>query len=390
MDAIRSAKPNTLDELAKQQITTELEEAENLLEESVTAEAKDFWRKQVVELKAKLRALEGGQTEPVKKDVNYFKTEQGLLSTLWKTVGYAPPVIKTDEPPATEDPEEGIELATSSATSPVVSPTISQNALPSGRSIDEKEELPIVDVVAPSDLPGGYKFEAELNGKRFMATVPNGGVQKGKTFYCYMEPTEDAKILVGAWKDSPLDLFKFGYKHPMVLNSLLCPLLGLSQIMERTGLDLTGKKASSDTPQLALYTPRGMALSMLFVWAGLNVTILSSLEIKSHVYLSISAADKFSLFLVNFSLLAFTIYATLNTRSYIMDRYHIPISEECSRIDQILQERGISVTDAGRRVETILSAIFFPLTIAQMGRHTAPYEVYEGVCCHTTGIVDQV
>mmetsp|Transcript_8971 Transcript_8971/g.21898 ORF Transcript_8971/g.21898 Transcript_8971/m.21898 type:complete len:535 (+) Transcript_8971:87-1691(+) len=243
MEAIRSAKPNTLDDLAKQQITTELEEAQNLMEESVTAEAKEFWRKQVIEFEAKLRALEGGKTEPIKKDMNYLKTEQGLLSTLWKTVGYAPPVIETEEPTTVENQQKGIELTTSSASSQVVSPTISQNALPSGRSTDGIEELPIVDVVAPSDLPGGYKFEAELNGKRFMATVPNGGVQKGKTFYCYMEPTDDAKILVGAWKDSPLDLFKFGYKHPMVLNSLLCPLLALSQIMERVGLDLTGKKS---------------------------------------------------------------------------------------------------------------------------------------------------
>ena len=93
--------------------------------------------------------------------------------------------------------------------------------------------------------------------------------------------------------------------------------------------------------------------------------------------------------MVNFSLLAFTIYATINTRNYIMDRYQIPVSERCSRIDQILHQYGVSIDGADRRIETVLSAIFFPLTIAQMGRHTAPYEVYEGVCCHRTGIVEQ-
>lgn len=376
-EAINNAKPLTLDELAKQQITTELQEAENLMAESVTPEAKEFWRKQVEELQAKLRALEGGE-EPVVKDENYFNTEQSLLTTFWKALGYQPPTLgksesdTTSEDPASEDPERGIELSTSAskdelpAAPPVESPAVS----PSRRSAPDVE-LPIVDVVAPSDLPGGYQFEAELNGKRFLATVPIGGVQKGKTFYCYMEPTDDAKILTGGWKDSPLDLFKYGYEHPMCVCSVLCPLLALSQVMERLGLDITGKRASSDTPQLILYTPRGMALSMLFMWATLNIFILSGFELKTSRFLAVSAADKFSLLLVNFSLMAFTIYATINTRNYIMDRFRIPVSVVNSH------------------VETLLAAIFFPLSIAQMGRHTASYEIYDAVLCHTTGIVER-
>ncbi len=359
--AIQNAKPKTLDELARQQLTTELDEAQKLMEESVTPETKQFWEDQVVDIQAKLRALDGGDKDTIEKDMNYFKTEQGLLSTLWQTIGYAPPTLEKDETECsatTEDPEQGIEMASS----PVVSPS---------RESDEDKELPIVDVVAPSDLPGGYKFEAELNGKRFMATVPIGGVKKGKTFYCYMEPTDDAKIHEGAWKDSPIDLFKYGYKHPMLLTSLLCPLLALSQIMERIGLDITGKRASGDAPQLILYTPRGMALSMLFFWATLNIIILSGLEMKTSRFLVVSAADKFSLFLVNASLLAFTIYATVNTRNYIMQRYRIPVSR------------------VGIHVETILAALFFPVSIAQMGRHTANYDVYEAMFCHPTGVVER-
>jgi hypothetical protein len=30
---------------------------------------------------------------------------------------------------------------------------------------------PMVDVVAPSNLPGGYRFEAQIDGHRFLATV---------------------------------------------------------------------------------------------------------------------------------------------------------------------------------------------------------------------------
>ena len=337
------------------------------MEESVTPETKQFWKKQVDELKAKLRALDGENKETIEKDMNYFNTEQGLLSTFWQTIGYAPPTLEKQDTTSSassassenvEDSKKGIELTSS----PVVSPS---------RESSEDKELPIVDVVAPSDLPGGYKFEAELNGKRFLATVPIGGIQKGKTFYCYMEPTDDAKVHAGGWKDSPVDVLKYGYKHPMFVTSMLCPLLALSQVMERIDLDITGKRASSDAPQLLLYTPRGMALSMLFFWAFLNTVILSGLEMKTSMFLVVSAADKFALFVVNASLLAFTIYATINTRNYIMERYQIPVSR------------------VGSQLETILAALFFPVTIAQMGRHTANYDIYEGIFCHPTGIVER-
>ena len=382
MDAIDNAKPNTLDELARQQINTELSEAKNLMEESVTPETKQFWAKQVEELEVRLRALDGEHKKTVEKDMNYFNTEQGLLTTLWQTIGYTPPTLEKQDTASSasessasessasgsastsvEDPEKGIELTSSPAVSPSGHPISRDN------SVDK--ELPIVDVVAPADLPGGYKFEAELNGQRFLATVPIGGIQKGKTFYCYMEPTEDAKIQQGGWKDSPMDLLKYGYSHPMFMTSMLCPLLALSQVMERIGLDITGKKAPENTPPLVLYTPRGMALSMLFFWGLLNTIILSSIEVKTSQFLTISIADKFSLFLVNFSLLAFTIYATINTRNYIMERYRIPNSR------------------IGGFVETFTAALLFPVTIAQMGRHTANYDAYEGVCCHRTGILER-
>ena len=370
MNAIDNAKPNTLDELARQQINTELSEAKNLMEESVTPETKQFWAKQVEELEVRLRALDGEHKKTAEKDMNYFNTEQGLLTTLWQTIGYTPPTLEKQESDASgaastsvEDPEKGIKLTSS--------PAVSPSGHPISREDSVDKELPIVDVVAPADLPGGYKFEAELNGQRFLATVPIGGIQKGKTFYCYMEPTEDAKIQNGGWRDGPMDLLKYGYRHPMFLTSILCPLLALSQVMERIGLDITGKKASESTPPLVLYTPRGMALSMLFFWGLLNTIILSSLEVKTSQYLTISIADKFSLFLVNFSLLAFTIYATINTRNYVMERYRIPTSR------------------VGGLIETITAALFFPLTIAQMGRHTANYDAYEGVCCHRTGILER-
>ena len=366
MVAVQNARPNTPDELARQQLTTELQEASNLMAESVTPEASRFWRNQVMELQTKLLALHGKEIEPSpslapslptnKKKPTNFKSEEGVLSILWQNIGYVPPT-QDKRNSVTNAPDKTIEAATSPIT------------LPSSHSIIEKEK-PIVDVVAPSDLPGGYQFEAELNGKRFLATVPAGGVQKGKTFYCYMEETNDAGILVGRWRDRPIDCFKHGVYHPMLLNSILCPLLALAQVMERVGLDITGKESSINIPHHGLWSPRGMALSMLFVWVGLNAIIISGFEFKLHSYVSLSAGDILSIILVNASLLAFTIYATVNTRRYLMERYQIPVGR------------------FGSHTETLLSAMLFPLSIAQMGRHTVAYDNHEGVCCHATGIIE--
>lgn len=87
-------------------------------------------------------------------------------------------------------------------------------------------ELPMVDVVAPADLPGGYHFEAEIEGKRFLATVPQGGVQQGETFTCYMRDLDSVAIdiPVGYWKDNLSSLCDYGCCHPVIWNSLFCPL----------------------------------------------------------------------------------------------------------------------------------------------------------------------
>jgi hypothetical protein len=96
----------------------------------------------------------------------------------------------------------------------------------SGQLPEPSYDLPMVDVVAPADLPGGYHFEAEIEGKRFLATVPQGGVQQGETFTCYMRDLDSVAIdiPVGYWRDNLSSFCDFGCCHPVILNSLFCPL----------------------------------------------------------------------------------------------------------------------------------------------------------------------
>jgi len=87
-------------------------------------------------------------------------------------------------------------------------------------------ESRMVDVIAPADLPGGYHFEAEIEGQRFLATVPVGGVQQGETFTCYMRELNSVAIdiPVGYWKDNMCHMCKHGLCHPTLWHALFCPL----------------------------------------------------------------------------------------------------------------------------------------------------------------------
>ena len=89
----------------------------------------------------------------------------------------------------------------------------------------EIQNVPMVDVVAPANLPEGYTFEAEINNKRFLAMVPAGGVRKGQTFSCFMKDVDAvADIPIGRWRDGLFSLLDNGTAHPMLWTPVLCPL----------------------------------------------------------------------------------------------------------------------------------------------------------------------
>ena len=88
-----------------------------------------------------------------------------------------------------------------------------------------KEGLQVCDVVAPSDLPGGYIFEAQLSDRKFLATVPPEGVTKGQRFISTMRELKVIEIPVrsGAWKDETCDCLSHGVFHPLLLNAIFFP-----------------------------------------------------------------------------------------------------------------------------------------------------------------------
>ena len=220
--------------LAKQQLLAELREATNLMAESKTQEAAQFWRDHVNELEARLKALEAGEDvstssgpeKPLQTKSAVSETQQS--TTLADTFidetepevqparsnspnnQYVPP--SQDGSQAGDDMQNAIEMGSTTRKPLAIDPSL--------------EGVPMVDVVAPADLPGGYHFEAEIEGRRFLATVPVGGVQKGETFSCFMRDLEKvgSDIPVGRWRDGLFDCFKFGCCHGVICNAIFCPL----------------------------------------------------------------------------------------------------------------------------------------------------------------------
>ena len=192
----------------------ELKEASTLMAESVTPEAAQFWKKQVVELQSKLRTLHenrgdrsvrsvrsSGRSVASVETAELMRQNERLLSNLKTNTGYVPP--SKDNYAATYTPKSHVDEE----------PKINEGALPE------------VQVVAPADLPGGYTFEAQIDDKHFLATVPAGGVKKGETFMSVMRDIEQKGLQIpnGRWRDGLLDIFKHGAKHPIVILSVFCP-----------------------------------------------------------------------------------------------------------------------------------------------------------------------
>eukprot|EP00934_Nitzschia_sp_Nitz4_P006189 Nitzschia sp. Nitz4//scaffold81_size91200//22870//24707//NITZ4_004980-RA/size91200-snap-gene-0.29-mRNA-1//-1//CDS//3329558692//6179//frame0 len=339
---------DTSESLARQQLLAELKEASNLMAESVTPEAAQFWRNHVVELQTRLRALHEGSV-PVSTDLGGASSPASAVSG-----GVA-----------------GIE-GTQSLLSPAASQAASE---PATNEMDPQVQgLPMVDVVAPSTLPEGYTFEAEIDNKRFLATVPAGGVRKGQTFTCYMRDVDkiDSDIPVGRWRDELFDCFKHGVFHPMLLNSIFCPLVALGQILTRMGLDFTGQPPEGFLPRHGLWSTRGTIACIVGFWIALNVIVFLGFRVKYTEGVPISGGDVASIVLINGGMFAYVVYAVSNARSHIRNKY-------------LIREKGC------RDLEDILLAgAAMPCTLAQMGRHTAQYDDYEAVCCNDTGLPEGV
>ena len=406
--SVNTTMTNT-ESLVRRQLLAELREASNLMAESITPETAKFWRDHVMDLQARLRALHGeagsvggfSQTSPT-PDVILEKNRR-LVSEYQEREQYVPPVLNIGTKTAA-----GKIAETSSSNRDVKAasdPPQSQNSIEQeqqsveGSGGPDGQHAPIVDVVAPADLPGGYRFEAEIEGKRFLAVVPAGGVGRGDTFSCYMRELDSVvvDIPVGYWKDGIFGIFKLGCCHPVVWNSIFCPLrkcphtlcdvvriaflfptlthtlhlfsiVMLAQITSRVNLDFIGRP--KDEP--SALSNRSMMTLVTFFWLFMNAGLFGGYYMKLSTQMPLSVADIVALVLVNGAMLGFTVFTAQSTRSSIRDKFMI--RENCCYDLEDLS----------------CATCCLPCTISHMARHTADYSKYDAACCSENGLPDGV
>jgi len=220
--------PST-ESLARRQLMAEINETKFLMRDSVTPDAINFWKKHLDELEQRLVAL---SLEEQLKAVGSDDVQNSNKATICTQLPDLIPEGRVTSPmslgpsvrwgcqPCSEGDNNSI-LA--DPYNVEITPYTPRNEMPA--SAVPVAEMPVCDVVAPSDLPGGYMFEAQLDGTKFLATVPPGGVIKGETFTSTMRELETIEIPVplGAWRDGAMDCFTDGVFHSLFLNALFVP-----------------------------------------------------------------------------------------------------------------------------------------------------------------------
>ena len=131
---------------------------------------------------------------------------------------------------------------------------------------EEEQHLaaPMVAVVAPSTLQAGYTFTAQVDGKDFVVTVPEGGVTEGQVFEVPYPgasegttiasggtfagtsagggvPPKDNDVVKGMWRKDLLDCCEVFCNGMFWMSWCLNPII-FGQVMERMKLDAFGYK----------------------------------------------------------------------------------------------------------------------------------------------------
>ena len=71
-----------------------------------------------------------------------------------------------------------------------------------------EETAATVTVIAPANLNAGQTFEAEVDGKTFTVTVPDGGVEKGGKFEVdYPSKSAVSDAPTGSWRKGLCECF---------------------------------------------------------------------------------------------------------------------------------------------------------------------------------------
>lgn len=242
-----------------------------------------------------------------------------------------------------------------------------------GAFADEpSNDIPVkVHIIAPSTLPEGYVFEAEVGApgakKTISVEVPPGGIVEGQVFlvpipddFAVGEPR--INVPTGRWKDGLFDMLKAGACHPSLWCGLCFTQIAMAQVMQRLRLTWLGEPghdaATKNTFKVVLtlvvcYTVFTLALEMIEA---------------SNNYYRIPAWVPVTRIVGGVAFTIYSVYSLMKTRESVRGKYSIP-EERCKGMEDLCCSMWCSCC-----------------VVSQMARHTGEYETYKGRWCSETGM----
>mmetsp|Transcript_14022 Transcript_14022/g.16530 ORF Transcript_14022/g.16530 Transcript_14022/m.16530 type:complete len:234 (+) Transcript_14022:1-702(+) len=225
----------------------------------------------------------------------------------------------------------------------------------------------MIRVTAPSTLPAGYTFDAQVGSinQSMMVTVPEGGVTAGQVFLVPRPDGDMTKLIrapTGYWKDGLFDCFANGINAAFCC-ALCCTQLGMAQVMQRMRLDWLGMPGDEESTKNTYKVVTAIVCSYLVYMTALNIYIQS--------FLLNNDAEDLSLFayyahdLGNYAFSFWSIVALCRTRRSVRETYSIP----------------------GSDCEDCLHSTFCSCcTVARIARHTGEFETYPPTFFSETGL----
>jgi Cys-rich protein (TIGR01571 family) len=234
------------------------------------------------------------------------------------------------------------------------------------------KDIPVkVHIIAPSTLPEGYTFEAEVGAgeakKTISVEVPPGGVVEGQVFlvplpddFAVGEPRVNAPT--GHWKDGPFDMLNAGICHASLWCGLCCTQVAMAQVMQRLRLNWLGEAA----PEAATKNTFKVVLTLVLCYTVFTIA-LEMVEAQTGYY-QIPTWIPVLRFIGGVLFTIYSIYSLMKLRENVRAKYSIP-EEKCPGMEDLCCSMWCSCC-----------------VVSQMARHTGEYETYKGRFCSETGM----
>jgi len=237
---------------------------------------------------------------------------------------------------------------------------------------DPCKDIPVkVHIIAPSTLPEGYVFEAEVGApgakKTISVEVPAGGVLEGQIFlvplpddFAVGEPR--VNIPTGQWKDGTFDCLKAGVFHPSLWCAICFTQVAMAQVMQRLRLSWLGEPAHDEATKSTFK----VVLTLVICYTVFTIA-LEMAEASSGYYQTPTWIPTLR-FIAGILFTIYSIYSLMKTRENVRSKYSIQ-EERCKGMEDLCCSMWCSCC-----------------VVSQMARHTGEYETYKGRFCSDTGM----